>query len=237
MRLSTLFSLAIVGFAMWWNASEYWNSTRPLFNWDGRYDLRGASFALPTSVAEVQSIVRAAAKERRHVKVVGAGHSWSPIAAPHYDSVVLSLNELAGVVSVDAKAKLVTVRGGTRLKTLIAALRKHKLALDALPSVVEQSIAGALATSTHGNALSVGALNTFVTRIVFVDGNGDVREFVRNRDAEFDGAIVHLGALGVVVEVMCRENKSLRKDLLRDKPYVHSIPPGDTSVRRRLQFA
>lgn len=155
---------------------------------------------MPNSVEEIQSIVRKAAKEQRHVKVVGSGHSWSAIAAPHFDSVVLSLNELAGIVKVDKQSKLVTVRAGMRLHALIDALREHGLALEALPSVTEQSIGGLLATATHGNALSVGSLHTFVTRIVFVDGRGELREFDRG-DTAFNGAVVHLGALGIVVEV------------------------------------
>ena len=58
-----------------------------------------------------------------------------------------------------------------------------------------------MATATHGTSSCVGGLQTMVESLTLVDGTGAVRHFSKGRDEEFDGVVVHLGALGVITEV------------------------------------
>ena len=90
------------------------------------------------------TIVNWARIKERHLRVLGAGHSWSPVATS--EDLLLSLHNLRGVVKVDTEQKLVTVKGGTTLKELNQVLHEHGLALRNLPSVSAQTVPGALAT-------------------------------------------------------------------------------------------
>ena len=83
------------------------------------------------------------------LRVLGAGHSWSPLAVSN--DLLVSLHKLSGVVSVDKKKKLVTVKGGTTLEELTHVLHQHGLALSNLPTISAQTVAGLLATGESEN--------------------------------------------------------------------------------------
>lgn len=155
----------------------------------------------PAGEDEVVAIVRSAARDGGRVRVVGAGHSWSDIAAPH--DVAMSLDRMQGIVSVDAERGLAVVRAGTRLQSLNEALDARGLALPIVGSIAHQSIAGVIATGTHGSSLVHGNLSSLVHAMRIVAGTGDVVAIDAN-DPRLDGARVHLGALGVVTEVTVR---------------------------------
>ncbi|MEO8551370.1 MAG: D-arabinono-1,4-lactone oxidase [Kofleriaceae bacterium] len=94
-----------------------------------------------------------------------------------------------------------TVHAGLRLDALLAALGDATLPI--VGSISAQSIAGLIATGTHGSSLVHGNLASLVTRLRIVDGNGEVHA-LDERDPRFEGARVHLGALGVVTAVTLR---------------------------------
>ena len=76
--------------------------------------------------------------------MLGSGHSWSPLAVSQ--DMLVSLNKMRGVVSVDKEKKLVKVKGGTVLMELVSELHKHGLALGNLPSISAQTVAGLIMT-------------------------------------------------------------------------------------------
>jgi L-gulono-1,4-lactone dehydrogenase len=154
------------------------------------------------------------------VRVVGAGHSWSAIAAP--EQIGVTLDNLAGVVGLDEQRQLVTVRAGTRLHALNAALHERGLALPIVGSIAAQSLAGAIATGTHGSSLVHGNLASLVERMRFVDGRGEVQELTRD---PLDAARVHLGALGVVTELVVRVCPAFRLG-----ETVEAIPIADVAA-------
>ena len=178
------------------------------------------SWHAPTSEAEVAAMVRAAAGQR--LKVVGAGHSFSPVAAPEQHA--MTLDGLAGLVALDRDARLVTVRAGTRLRDLSKALLAEGWALPIVGSIQAQSAAGAIATGTHGSSLVHGNLATLVHALRLVDGRGEVVELGPD-DPRLDGARVHLGALGVLTEVTLRIEPAF---LLRQE--VQHVPVREVDV-------
>ena len=152
--------------------------------------------AYPASVAELREIVRGAKK----LRVMGARHSWSKGIVT--DGTLVSLDRLDRIVDVDESATPVraTVQAGIRLKALIAGLEARGLALSNLGSIAEQSLAGALATGTHGTGLGFQCLASQVESLKLIDGRGDERTIDRTDEA-FPAAAVGLGCLGVVHEV------------------------------------
>lgn len=169
-------------------------------NWDRMHAFSPRERLEPGSVKEVSEIVSRARAEGKKVKVVGAGHSWNDIAVP--SDVLLSLDRMQRVLDVDLAEKQVTVEAGIRLFRLSETLATLGLALPNMPSVDEQSIAGALATATHGTGAKLGIVATSVVWLQIVDGTGRVMELSESQNPDvFQAARVALGALGVVTAV------------------------------------
>jgi xylitol oxidase len=106
------------------------------------------------------------------------------------------------VVVLDPKARTVTVEAGVTYGQLGPYLHERGFALHNLASLPHISIAGACATATHGSGVKNGNLATAVSALELVTAGGDVRTLVRDRDGPtFAGAVVHLGALGVVTRI------------------------------------
>ena len=73
------------------------------------------------------------------IKTVGAGHSFTAIAAT--SGVQLDVSGVDGVLAVDDN--LVTFGAGTNLHQLPALLRPHGLAMENLGDIDRQTLAGA----------------------------------------------------------------------------------------------
>ena len=158
-----------------------------------------ATWCEPSTEQEVVRCVATAAREGCRLRVVGAGHSFSEIAAPQ--DVALTLDRLSGIV---ARAEgWVRVRAGTRLRNLNAALARSGEALPILGSVAQQAVAGAVGTGTHGSSLAHSNISSLVLAARVVLGDGSVLE-IDEDDERLDGIRVHLGALGAITELTLR---------------------------------
>jgi L-gulonolactone oxidase len=152
-------------------------------------------------VAELSAAVTDAAAAGRTVRVAGAGHSFGDLVAT--DGVLLQLDGIAGILSVDRDAGLVRVGAGTRLHALGAALDTVGLALPNLGDIDRQTVAGAIATATHGTGVRFGNLATQVEELELVLADGQVLRCAPGSD-ELRAARVSLGALGVIATVTLR---------------------------------
>jgi len=170
-------------------------------NWARTVSTAPSRWHRPTSEAEVASIVRECATTGRRLRVVGSGHSFSAIAAP--DDEAMSLEALGGELVIDRARNLVTVPGGMTLRHLTDHLARTGLSLPIVGSIQAQTVAGAIATGTHGSSLVHGNLATLATSIRIVTGSGEVLT-IDEDDPRIHGARVHLGALGVVTAVTLR---------------------------------
>lgn len=169
-------------------------------NWAGNQRWVAAERAMPRGTDEVAALVAAAAGDGRRIKVIGAGHSFT--AAAETDGTQLSLDRMDRVLAVDAERQRVTVQAGIRLHRLNDELAAAGLAMPNLGDIDRQSIAGAIATATHGTGLGLGNLATTVVGMELVTGAGDIVRLDETTDAELlRVARVGLGALGVVTEV------------------------------------
>jgi FAD/FMN-containing dehydrogenase len=159
----------------------------------------GLEWATPATEDEAAKLVGDAAADRRRVKVVGAGHSWSSIAAP--EDVAVSFDRLSGISATGPG--WVRVGAGTRLRHLYRDLAERDLALPIVASIAQQSVAGATATGTHGSSLVHGNLSSLVIGARVVAGDGSIVE-ISGDDDRIDAVRVHLGALGALTEVTLR---------------------------------
>ena len=164
-------------------------------NWAGSHIYRAIELITPRSIDELRSIV---AGEPR-VRALGSRHSFTDLADT--SGVQVSLEALPADIGFDeARADDLRVRvsGGIRYGDLAAALAPRGLALANLASLPHISVAGAIATGTHGSGRRNGSLATSVRALELVDGHGDL---VRLDGEQLAGAVVGLGALGIVTAV------------------------------------
>ncbi len=174
--------------------------TKPWRNWAGNQVCLPAERLQPRTVDEVAALVARAHEAGQRVKVFGAGHSFT--AAACTDGMLLCLDHLDAVESVDRETHRVTVGAGIRLAALNDRLAEVGLAMPNLGDIAYQSIAGAIATATHGTGARLGNLATTVVGIELVTGTGDVIWCDETTRADlWAAARVGIGALGIVTKV------------------------------------
>ncbi len=166
-------------------------------NWAGSVRCEPAGLPRPASEEEIAALVVRAGEEGRRLRIVGSGHSFTPlVATPGY---VASLDAFSGVESHDGAALEATVRAGTKLHDLGGALLGLGMAMANLGDVDVQSLGGALGTGTHGTGRSLPNLSAQVAELRLVLASGETLLCSAEREPElFRAARVSFGALGVV---------------------------------------
>ena len=162
-------------------------------NWAGNYTYRAEKLYRPTTIEQVQEIIANAAS----VHVLGSRHSFNDIAD---SSELISLENLPADVVVDHERQTVSVGGGVKYGNLAKMLNDEGVALHTLASLPHISVAGAVATATHGSGVTCGNLGTAVAGLEIVTSNGEIVRAVRG-DHDFEGLVVGLGALGAVTRL------------------------------------
>ncbi len=169
-------------------------------NWAGNEACVPSEMVHPHSTHEVAAAVGRARRAGRRVKVIGAGHSFT--AAAMTSGVLLSLDRMHAVRSVDRARGRVTVDAGITLKQLGDELAAVGLAMPNLGDINVQSVAGAINTATHGTGREWGNIATTIVAIELVDGEGNVHWADEHTDPDLlRVARVGVGALGVVTGV------------------------------------
>jgi xylitol oxidase len=162
-------------------------------NWSGTHRYAAARLHRPATVEELQDVVAGA----RQVRVLGSRHSFTDIADA---AELVSLDGLPADVAVDRAAGTVTCGGAVRYGELAAVLEAHGLALANLASLPHISIAGAIATATHGSGDAHGNLASAVAALELVTSTGERVRAARG-EPDFEGMVVSLGGLGAVTRV------------------------------------
>ncbi|QJU55290.1 D-arabinono-1,4-lactone oxidase [Herbiconiux sp. KACC 21604] len=165
-------------------------------NWAGTYTYAFDAIEQPTTVDDLQQIVA----DAESLTVVGSRHSFSGITDGR--RAVASPVDLE-TVSVSADRSTVDAPAGITYGSLASVLHREGLALHNLASLPHISIAGAIATATHGSGRANGNLATAVVGLQLVLADGSLLE-VDEDHPDFAGMVVHLGALGVVTRVRLR---------------------------------
>jgi len=168
-----------------------------LKNWAGNLEYGTERLYSADSFEQVREFV----KKQRKLKVLGTRHCFNTIA--NSTDYLLSLRPaLEKVVSLDAEASTVTIEAGMSYGQLAPYLESKGFALHNLASLPHISVAGAISTGTHGSGDKNGNLATAVSGLEFVTASGDVVRLSRKEDGDkFRGAVVGLGALGVITKV------------------------------------
>ena len=175
-------------------------------NWSGGEHAWPAARLAPADEAELAALLPRAAAP---IRAVGSGHSFTGLVPT--DATLVSLDRFDGLVAYDAQNHRASVRAGTRLARLSEALAAVGQEMPNLPDINKQSLAGALATGTHGTGRNMTALHGRVTALRLVTPSGAVVACSREENTDlFHAARVGLGAFGIVTEVSL-QNAPLRR--------------------------
>lgn len=183
-------------------------------NWAGNHEYAAARVHAPTSVAELQELVASAER----IRPLGTRHSFTDVADTAGDLV--STADLPAEIDVDTERRAVRVAGGVRYGDLAATLQDGGWALATMASLPHISVAGAIATGTHGSGDRTGSLAAAVAGLDYVAADGSLRTVGRGDD-DFPGHVVALGALGVTTHVTLdiEPTYDVRQDLYTDLPW------------------
>ena len=168
-------------------------------NWAGNIAFSPKHWLAPGSIAALQDAIAA----HRKVRIAGSRHSFNNIVDS--PETILSTENLNRVIKIDSDAMTVLVEGGARYGDVATTIERKGFALANLASLPHISIAGAVATATHGSGVGNGNLATAVEAMQIVTADGTLATFSRETHPnEFDGMVVNLGALGAVATLTLR---------------------------------
>jgi alditol oxidase len=163
-------------------------------NWADNYTFSAGRIHRPGSVDELRRLV---ARSPR-IRAIGARHSFNGVADSPGDLV--DLRDIDPDFLIDPERRTVTVGSAANYGVLAAHLQRMGWALHNMASLPHVSVAGAIATGTHGSGDRLGNLATAVAALDIVCATGDLMT-IRRGDPGFNGAVVALGALGIVTRV------------------------------------
>ena len=169
-------------------------------NWAGTASASPARRCWPRSTEEIADAITSAARDGLAVRALGSGHSFTPAAVT--SGAALDLSGWTGIVSADLASGLVTVRSGTTIRELNAALDALGLALANLGDIDAQTVSGAISTGTHGTGAKLQGMAAQVAGLELVLADGSVVSCsATERPDLFNAARVSIGALGVLSTV------------------------------------
>ena len=163
-------------------------------NWAGNHRYTAGRLAAPTTIGELRAEVTTA----DHARAIGSRHSFNALCDT--EGTLISTASLPGDILIDEATMRVHVPAGVRYGELSHHLEAEGFALPAMASLPHISVGGAIATGTHGSGDAAQSLAATVSGLELMTADGDLRRLVRGDD-DFAGAVVSLGALGIVTRV------------------------------------
>lgn len=191
-------------------------STTSELNWSGTVTYTAERVVRPSSIDEAAQVVADADR----VHGLGTRHSFNDVADTA--GTLLDLTGIPTDLVVDAEHSTVTLGAGTRYGDVAADIDRAGFALHNTGSLPHISVGGAVATGTHGSGTTLGSLATAVRAFEVLGPDGSARTIDRT-DPAFDGAVLHLGLLGIVTRVTLDVEPSYRM-----RQDVYGAIPWDT---------
>ena len=181
----------------------------PLTNWAGNQQYSATALLHPRTLTELRRLVADTAA----LRILNTGHTFNEMADC---DVLVGLDQLEGACAIEVNRKTLSVVVGPAVTyaQLAVALEAEDLALANMASLPHISVAGAIATGTHGSGDRLGNLATSVRAVRLLTSEGEEIE-IGMSDRCFPGVVIHLGALGIVLGVTLAVEPSyqLRQDV------------------------
>jgi FAD-linked oxidoreductase len=188
----------------------------PWHNWSGALSAAPAGRIVPGDEEELAKFL---ATSSGALRPVGSGHSFAPLVPT--DGHLVVIDQLTGLLEHDPEAMTATFAAGTRLGDMGAPLQQIGQAMLNLPDIDRQSLAGAIATATHGTGLDFTSLSGMVTGLRLITPAGEILDLSAQTQPDlFNAARVSLGALGIITRVSLQNRTPYR---LKARSWVQPI--------------
>ena len=169
-------------------------------NWSELVCFSPREIYAPENEEALIAFIKQCAAEKRSVRVVGSGHSFTRLVET--DDALISLDKIQGLISHDATKTQATVWAGTKIKALGGLLANIGMAQPNLGDIDVQSIAGAISTGTHGSGVTLGSIATQVVGLRLITATGEALDCSPTQNADvFKAAQVSFGMLGIITRV------------------------------------
>lgn len=169
-------------------------------NWAQTYFSRPELYIQPRTTEEIQKVVHLARRCRRRLVVIGCAHSPSDLTCT--SSWMVNLDHYSQILDLNKNTRVVVMQAGIRLHDLQEKVKEQGLMMPNIGAIDQQSIAGALATATHGSSTRHGILAQSVLQLKIMLANGRTVSCSPQSNVDlFRAASVSLGALGIIIEV------------------------------------
>ncbi len=182
-------------------------------NWGRSLDFNADQVLYPASEDEILTILSNATFNRKTVRIIGSGHSWTNLIVT--SDILVSLDRWQGITEVDPGGKWVEVKSGTKLLKLGNDLWSMGFAMENLGDIDVQSIAGALNTGTHGTGKDFGTLATQIHAITIALPTGELIEVSETQNHDlFKAGQISLGALGIITRYKLKVVKAFNLEYI-----------------------
>lgn len=169
-------------------------------NWVGNQSFSPNAFCEVNSEAEVQQHVAEAAATGRRVRTYGTGHSFTPIVETR--DLLLNMASMKGVLHINNQARQATALPNTSIGDFGDPLWAEGLALRNQGDIDTQTIAGAVATATHGSGRTLPSFSAALAGARIVDGIGNLVAITREETPDELAALqTSIGLMGIMTEV------------------------------------
>lgn len=207
-------------------------------NWAGNVSCQPADIFHPRTEAELKELVDRARRENRQIRVVGSGHSFTPIVAT--EGFLIGMGKLQGAISIDKNLKQATVWAGTTINALGKLLHEAGLAQVNLGDIDSQSIAGATSTGTHGTGVNLGGISTQIVALRLLTAGGEFLDCSANQNADvFAAARISIGTLGIITQFTLQLRDSYKLEYkVKKGDFEHTLQNLETykSENRNFEF-
>ncbi|KAG2194599.1 hypothetical protein INT46_002589 [Mucor plumbeus] len=189
-------------------------------NWAKTFKCTPELLFEPTTEAQVQKVILLAKSLNKPLKAFGCGHSPSDLACS--PGFMINIDKMNNLLSVNTKTCRATVEAGMSLHKLHQVLRENGLALSNLGSISDQTIAGVMATATHGTGAEYGCLSTMIVDLTLITADGKILFCSPTENIDvFEAARCSLGALGIITRMTLQAEPDFKLEA-NQKPYKFS---------------
>lgn len=172
----------------------------PWSNWSGTVQCQTECLFYPATEEELVMIVQQAAADGKTIRVMGEGHSFSPLLDTNV--YLVSLRYLSGLITIDKEAGWATAWAGMSIKDCNQALYEQGMAMINLGDIDVQSLAGATATGTHGTGTAFGNLSSEIVGFRLLTADGQLLHCTAQENPTiFAAGRISLGALGIITQI------------------------------------
>lgn len=173
-------------------------------NWSGSLKFTPGKLMEPQNEDDLLSNVRLALENKKKIRVLGAGHSSSPLVVTK--DVLLSLKHFTDVGNVNKEDSTAWIGTGLTVKEGGSKLLEHDLSFHNTGDVDIQCVSGAISTGTHGTGIKLKNLSSMLTGCRMICADGNVREFTEEKDGKdfFDALRVSMGSFGIMTSMKLR---------------------------------